>query len=197
MTCWLRHSHSFILNGLVNANQILGEEAFNLQDWRVIGEYVYDDEGGRHQAFYSPVRDVVVLGEKIKANERIQVEQSLKYSQSAATKLWGLAGMTTAERWALGQEYGEFTNTSELYHCPTPSLRPLLGRLLCGTQKAAVSQRMTFPHVYATIPLPIGNLLSACNPRPMRVSADAPAAAGLGGLARLGRASLGFETLLI
>lgn len=99
-------THDFILNGLVNANQILGEEAFNLQDWRVIGEYVYDDEGGRHQAFYSPTRDVVVLGETIKANERIQVEQSLKYSQAAATRLWSLAGMTTADRWTHGQEYG-------------------------------------------------------------------------------------------
>lgn len=128
LTCRLRHAHSFILNGLVNANQILGEEAFNMQDWRVIGEYVYDDEGGRHQAFYSPTRDVVVLGETIKANERIQVEQSLKYSQAAATRLWSLAGMTTADRWTLGQEYGEFTTTSELYHCPTPG--PLLGRLL-------------------------------------------------------------------
>lgn len=99
-----------------------------MQDWRVIGEYVYDDEGGRHQAFYSPIRDVVVLGETIKANERIQVEQSLKYSQAAATRLWSLAGMTTADRWTLGEEYGELTTTSELYHCPTPG--PLLGRLL-------------------------------------------------------------------
>lgn len=116
-----------------------------MQDWRVIGEYVYDDEGGRHQAFYSPVRDVVVLGETIKANERIQVEQSLKYSQAAATRLWSLAGVTTADQWALGQEYGEFTTTSELYRCTTPG--PLLDWLLCFLQKAAVSERMTFPHV--------------------------------------------------
>lgn len=39
----------FVLNGLINANQILGEEVFKLEDWRVIGEYVYDEEGGRHQ----------------------------------------------------------------------------------------------------------------------------------------------------
>ncbi|ROW14517.1 hypothetical protein VPNG_03158 [Cytospora leucostoma] len=99
-------THEFILNGLVHANRILGEEAFKLRDWRVLGEYVYDDAGGRHQAFYSPVRDVVVLGETIKANERIQVEQSLKYSQVAATKLWNMAGMTTVDQWSLGQEYG-------------------------------------------------------------------------------------------
>ncbi|GKT85540.1 hypothetical protein Ct61P_03390 [Colletotrichum tofieldiae] len=71
----------FILNGLANANEILGEEAFKLSDWEVIGEYVYDEEGGRHQAFYSPVRDTYVMGTLVKQHERIQVEQSLKYSQ--------------------------------------------------------------------------------------------------------------------
>lgn len=97
----------FILNGLVNANQILGEEVFNVEDWRVIGEYVYDDEGGRHQAFYSPVHDAVIFGETIKAHERIQVEQSLKYSQPAATKLWNTAGLTEVDKWEVGEEYGE------------------------------------------------------------------------------------------
>lgn len=99
----------FILNGLVNANQILGEEVFKVEDWRVIGEYVYDDEGGRHQAFYSPVKDAVIFGETIKAHERIQVEQSLKYSQPAATKLWNTAGLTELDKWELGEEYGKFT----------------------------------------------------------------------------------------
>lgn len=101
---------------MVHANQVLGEEAFKLQDWRVIGEYVKDDEGGRHQAFYSPVRDVVVLGETIKANERIQVEQSLKYSQEAATKLWDMAHVTEVDQWAQDQEYGELIPDSTLYH---------------------------------------------------------------------------------
>ncbi|KAF3767773.1 hypothetical protein M406DRAFT_288979 [Cryphonectria parasitica EP155] len=99
-------THSFILNGLRNANDILEEEAFKMEDWKVIGEYVYDDEGGRHQAFYAPVRDVVVLGETIKAQERIQVEQSLKYSQLAATKLWNTASLEEVDSWMLGQEYG-------------------------------------------------------------------------------------------
>lgn len=104
---------------MLHANQTLGEEAFKLQDWRVIGEYVNDNEGGRHQAFYSPVKDVVVLGETIRANERIQVEQSLKYSQSAATKLWDMARVTTVDQWTLGQEYGESMSDSTLYHFST------------------------------------------------------------------------------
>lgn len=96
----------FILNGLDNANDILGEQAFQLEDWRVIGEFVYDEEGGRHQAFFSPVRDTHVLGSVVKPHERIQIEQSLKYSPLGARKLWNSAGMAEAARWR-ANEHGK------------------------------------------------------------------------------------------
>ncbi|KAI1107028.1 C-type lectin protein [Jackrogersella minutella] len=100
-------THRFILNGLVHANEILGHKAFDLDDWQVLGEYVYDNEGGRHQAFYSPLRDTVVLGETIKAQERVQVEQSLKYSKAGCSNLWRSAGMIEADRWMTEDEdYG-------------------------------------------------------------------------------------------
>ncbi|KAJ0360325.1 hypothetical protein COL154_007583 [Colletotrichum chrysophilum] len=99
-------THEFILNGLTNANEILGQEAFKLKDWEVIGEYVYDDEGGRHQAFFSPVRDTYVLGTLIRQHERIQVEQSLKYSQRGAENLWSMAGLIETGRWTKGDEHG-------------------------------------------------------------------------------------------
>ncbi|KAI1116913.1 DUF323 domain protein [Nemania sp. NC0429] len=92
-------THEFILNGLRHANDLLGEPAFRLEDWKVIGEYVYDHEGGRHRAFYSPVRDTVVMGELIKAHERIQVEQSFKYSKGACDRLWKSAGVLEKGRW--------------------------------------------------------------------------------------------------
>lgn len=111
----LTHSHRFILNGLVNANQILGEEVFKLADWIAVGEYVYDKEGGRHQAFYSPVRNVAVFGETVRADERIQVEQSLKYSQAEAKKLWNTASLKEVDQWMLGQEYGKCTPTFLLH----------------------------------------------------------------------------------
>ncbi|KAK7956797.1 uncharacterized protein PG986_006019 [Apiospora aurea] len=101
-------THQFILNGLRHANEVLGSEEFKLEDWEVIGEYVYDNEGGRHQAFYSPVRDTTVLGETIKAHERIQVEQSLKYSKDGMQNLWRAAGVVESDRWMVeGDEYGE------------------------------------------------------------------------------------------
>ena len=95
------------MNGLVHANEILGEEAFHIPDWKVIGEYVYDSEGGRHQAFFAPVRDTVVLGETIRAHERIQIEQSLKFSKAEAETLWNAAGMVESAQWTVANEYGE------------------------------------------------------------------------------------------
>lgn len=98
------------MNGLKHANEILGSEAFNLNDWQVIGEYVYDEEGGRHQAFYSPLRDVTVLGETVKAHERVHIEQSLKYSEDGMQKLWAQAGVVETERWMTdGNEYGKLS----------------------------------------------------------------------------------------
>lgn len=103
----------FILNGLTHANEILGRKEFDLDEWQVIGEYVYDNEGGRHQAFYSPIRDVVVLGETIKAHERVQVEQSLKYSKEGCRNLWRSAGMIEADRWMTTDEiYGEWSTNA-------------------------------------------------------------------------------------
>ncbi|KAH8681443.1 C-type lectin protein [Xylariales sp. PMI_506] len=100
-------AYRFILNGLRNANKVLGSEVFKPDEWRVIGEYVYDGEGGRHQAFYSPIHDTVVLGDTIKTHERIQVEQSLKYSMDSAQKLYTAAGMVEIDRWMTdGDEYG-------------------------------------------------------------------------------------------
>ncbi|KAK3318271.1 C-type lectin protein [Apodospora peruviana] len=99
-------THEFVLNGLHHANEVLGETTFNEQDWAVIGEYVYDGKGGRHQAFYSPVRDTIVMGELVRPHERIQVEQSLKYSPEETQQLWGRAGMTEIGQWRHGDEYG-------------------------------------------------------------------------------------------
>jgi len=97
----------FVLNGLRHANRVLGETVFVERDWRVIGEYVFDGEGGRHQAFYAPLCDTVVMGDLIRPHDRIQVEQSLKYSRTEADKLWKLAGMTETSLWSHHGDYGE------------------------------------------------------------------------------------------
>ncbi|KAI1265542.1 C-type lectin protein [Xylariaceae sp. FL1019] len=104
----------FILNGLQNANRVLRETVFKAGDWKVIGEYVYDGEGGRHRAFVSPLRDVVVLGETIRAHERVQIEESVKFSQEECDSLWGAAGASEACKWMTDDEdYGLHLLTKE------------------------------------------------------------------------------------
>ncbi|KAI9897777.1 hypothetical protein N3K66_007633 [Trichothecium roseum] len=128
-------THQFILNGLAHANSIFKKDVFTLEDWRVIGEYVYDHpSGGRHQAFVSPTRDVVVLDQHIKANERIQIEQSQKYSPTGLANLLRGAGLAEVQAWqTYDLEYGihllqrtsmPFPSQPSLYassHIPTPS----------------------------------------------------------------------------
>jgi L-histidine Nalpha-methyltransferase / hercynylcysteine S-oxide synthase len=84
----------------------MGQKVFDINDWKIIGEYVHDSEGGRHQAFYSPKRNIRCLGVCIEEGERVQVEQSLKYSHEEARVLWQLAGL---------KEIGKWTATEELY----------------------------------------------------------------------------------
>lgn len=92
------------MNGLLHANAILGERVFDLDDWKVIGEYVYDSEGGRHQAFYSPLRDILYQDIQFKAGERIQVEQSLKFSAGEAAHLWKDSGLSEVGRWSASSD---------------------------------------------------------------------------------------------
>jgi len=108
----------FVLNGLANANNLLGSRAFDESKWRVIGEYVYDDEGGRHQAFLSPIEDVTVLGTRLQAHERIQIEQSLKYSRQEADMLWSMAGVVEIGHWSRGNEYGKRSGPAPFLSSP-------------------------------------------------------------------------------
>ena len=84
-------THEFVLNGLMHANKIMKKKVFRKDDWKVIGEY--DEAAGRHQAFISPIRDVMVEGTLIKAGEKIRVEESYKYSLSQSNELWQRAGL--------------------------------------------------------------------------------------------------------
>lgn len=40
-------------------------------------------------------------------HERIQIEESVKYSKEDTARLWSLAGLTETDRWAQGDEYGK------------------------------------------------------------------------------------------
>lgn len=101
-------SPRFILNGLSNANEVLGGPVFDEEKWRVVGEYVHDERGGRHQAFYSPREDTTVLGQLIRPHDRIKVEQSLKYSAEGSSRLWETAGLSEVGHWSKDHQYGGY-----------------------------------------------------------------------------------------
>ncbi|EOD44923.1 putative duf323 domain protein [Neofusicoccum parvum UCRNP2] len=90
-------THAFILNGLRNANRILGTEAFKAGEWEAIGEF--DVENGRHHAFVSPLKDVTVDGVAIKAGERIRIEESYKYSAEETRALWEYTQVAEGAKW--------------------------------------------------------------------------------------------------
>ena len=104
-------THEFILNGLMHANQLLGKVVFREEDWKVVGEF--DEEAGRHQAFYSPIRDVVVEGTLIGAGEKIRVEESYKYSILQSNELWQRAGLLVQARF--GNRINEYRQLAIYY----------------------------------------------------------------------------------
>ena len=98
-------THEFILNGLIHANKLFGRGVFKLSDWKVIGRY--NEIEARHEAFYSPTKDVLVDGINIKAGELVRVEESYKYSPSQAKQLWKASGLVESERF--GNSTGEYS----------------------------------------------------------------------------------------
>ena len=109
-------THEFILNGLMHANRLMGKEIFRKDDWRVIGEY--DVEAGRHQAFVTPVRDVVVENALIKAGEKVRIEESYKYSLYQSTMLWRDAGLLSKARFGnRTDQYREFPAAASSNRC--------------------------------------------------------------------------------
>ena len=89
-------TREFYYNGLKHANHLAGKDIFKLNDWVVFGEY--DEEAGRHQAFYSPVKNVTVEGTPVIAGERIKFEESYKYSSLQSEELWLHAGLKPLAR---------------------------------------------------------------------------------------------------
>jgi EasF-like predicted methyltransferase len=90
-------TEAFITNGLLHANNLLGKVYFRLGDWKYVGEY--NEDAGRHQAFYVPVRDVNIRNIKIKAGERVRIEESYKYSIAESARLWDASGLVEGARW--------------------------------------------------------------------------------------------------
>lgn len=105
-------TREFYFNGLKHANRLIGKNVFHREDWTVIGEF--DEDAGRHHAFYSPVRDVMVEGTSIKAGEMIRFEESYKYSALQSSELWSHAGLMPRAR---------FGNRTDQYRKSPPTMQ--------------------------------------------------------------------------
>lgn len=105
-------THDFVLNGLTHANRLMGTEVFKVDGWKVVGEF--DVEAGRHQAFYSPVRDVIVEGISIKSGEKIRVEESYKYSSLQSSELWQRASLVPHAKY--GNETDDYREQCPCIH---------------------------------------------------------------------------------
>lgn len=98
-------TREFELNGLRNANKILGSEEFKEEDWEYVGEY--DALEGRHEAWFVPLNDVNVCGVDFKKGEKILVERSYKYGKREVQELWEQSGVVEVGRWSdPGKAYG-------------------------------------------------------------------------------------------
>lgn len=91
-------THRFILNGLTHANRLLGQDAFDIDQWQVIGEY--DEVAGRHHAFVSPKVDVTIDGVLVKQNERVRIEESYKWSVDETARMMHDVGLVEGSKWS-------------------------------------------------------------------------------------------------
>lgn len=156
-------THEFVLNGLSHANKLVGKEVFNKSEWQVIGEY--DTAAGRHQAFYSPMKDVYVENVLVKKGERIRVEESYKYSPLQSSELWQKAGLAPVARFGnLADDYREFCNTAQVHvtlpcnfresscqHCSSRAVPRLRTGSLCTTRFHVSLDHPPLPHMLFAI----------------------------------------------
>lgn len=96
-------TRQFYLNGLSNANAILGFEAFKSGEWDAIGEF--DQTLGCHKAYYVPLADTVINNIHIKKGEKIFFEQAFKYAADDCEKLWRDAGLHPTRKF--GDDYSK------------------------------------------------------------------------------------------
>ena len=126
-------THRFILNGLSQANVIIGRDVFHEKDWKVVGEY--DEEAGRHQAFYVPLKDVSFENIIIKAGEKVRIEESYKYSADERSRLWATVGLSERAHWANAQgNYRKFALSQDCkgYCCTNHQDKPRIHDVICA-----------------------------------------------------------------
>ncbi|KAJ5288997.1 hypothetical protein N7478_002027 [Penicillium angulare] len=90
-------NYEFIRNGLFKANDLLGYEAFKLDDWEIKGEW--NDNQRSHDQYYYALKDTKVGGQNLPAKTKVLAVQSYKYDDDDKCNLWEKSRLVEAERW--------------------------------------------------------------------------------------------------
>ncbi|KAL2786247.1 hypothetical protein BJX66DRAFT_328694 [Aspergillus keveii] len=98
-------NHRFVKNGLKHANRILGHEAFDLDKWRVAGDW--DAEKGAHNQSYFPRVDVSLEGVQIPAGRKLLAVRSHKYDAEDRDALCKRAGLHVLDSWSSQNDYSK------------------------------------------------------------------------------------------
>ncbi|OQE27226.1 hypothetical protein PENSTE_c004G01583 [Penicillium steckii] len=98
-------TRQFYENGLVHANAVMGYQAFKPDEWEILTGY--DEREGRHQAYYSPVVDVVINDIKIRKGTKLLFEEAYKYDRKERDQLCRHSGLISQV---------EFGNRDNNYH---------------------------------------------------------------------------------
>ncbi|KAJ0413755.1 histidine-specific methyltransferase [Aspergillus carlsbadensis] len=104
-------NHRFVRNGLRHANRILGHEAFDLNRWRVAGDW--DAENGVHNQSYLPRVDVSLEGVRIPAGRKLLAVRSHKYDAEDREVLCRRAGLHVLDSWPSEHDYNLLYLTSK------------------------------------------------------------------------------------
>lgn len=102
-------NRDFVLNGLVHANELLGTDAFDVNDWEFMGKW--NPELWMHEAFYVSRKDLTVsiAGEKyhFKRGETMRSIRSGKWPKGKVLDICKNAGGSVIESWMNDNEsYG-------------------------------------------------------------------------------------------
>ncbi|TQV97662.1 hypothetical protein V2A60_006599 [Cordyceps javanica] len=100
----------FFLNGLNNANKLLGYELFHERDWEIKSGLGEDGSATRHRFFIRANKDVKQKGGPVIAEgQEIDWFDSHKYSEQEVCLMCGKAGLTVIKSWALpGSEFRQY-----------------------------------------------------------------------------------------
>lgn len=93
----------FVKHGLERANDVLGYEAFVLDQWDVAGSW--DHENGCHNQFYFPTEDVSLEGTVFPAGRLLLAVQSHKFDAEDRATLCQRAGLKLVDLWWSQEQY--------------------------------------------------------------------------------------------